>query len=548
MDRPPSRRDFLLSGIGAAALGLAGCSSNKEGGATEDSDSPTPNDTGSPTLSATDTPTDTQTKTEAETETATPENQWEIDPLEHDTLIGANYYVWYNSDSWWEDWLRRVPAKPVLGEYSSADEDVVNQHIKWAREYGINWFNTSWWGPGSDEDRILRENVFEAELAEYMDFSILYESPGRFEPNENRRLDFDMFQNPRQLQRDFEYLELEYFGRDNYLEIDGRPVVFVYLAHSFAGDVRKAFQEAKDAIDSDPYLIADVLSNGTAYIQKEWIDEFDAVSTYNIYSQQIAEEGDFSDFVPYATKRNADWVLAGDNADIDIFPNIIPGYNDSIYRDNPILERDPRGFQKLAGNLMNQLDSGLNAVMVTSANEWPEYTAVFPAESYGATYLDIIREEMAEAEPTSLSSDEFDELEFDFNEAITPSSVNPDNSDSRALSFMLGKIELQDGGGEPYVTYDIGVPRAEPYIVEGAYAPGSDEETALKHWRWLGGDQARSTVLFDIDIDEPTSAEISGLPMVSDEIEADVYFNGQQTDHIAFGDRAPQTYAVSLSR
>ena len=81
--------------------------------------------------------------------------------------VGAFYYTWYNNpetDSKWEHWDQNHHQPPldissdyypVLGAYSSNDEEVIAQHFAWLREAGVGVVITTWWGPGSGTDRIV---------------------------------------------------------------------------------------------------------------------------------------------------------------------------------------------------------------------------------------------------------------------------------------------------------------------------------------------------------------------------------------------------------
>ena len=536
-DRPWSRRQ-ILAALGSGAL--AGCAGDDEG--------PQTTIAGMSTDTTSSTPTDTKTPTETEEPTETAE-EWDIDPLVHDKLVGAHYYVWYNSDPGWENWLERVPGTPLLGEYSSSDQEVANQHVKWALEHGINWFNISWWGPESDENRILKEKFLTADLAEQIQFSILYESAGRFRSS---REDMNFFEfsggdNDNQLVADFEYLENTYFSKENYLKIDDRPVVFIYLASSMGGRVKEAFSEAKERLDSNPYLIGDVLSAGPAVLQREYMDLFDAVSIYNLYNPKVVSDRDFSEFVDHIDKTSLDWKLAAEHADFDYIPNVIPGYNDSIYRDNPVLKRSKQGFKELLNLALQRRSSSRDAILITSFNEWPEYTAIEPGNSFGESYLNIVQDSVTNPSDEGIDVSKFDVLTIDFNKTVKPSSVNPESSDDRKLALMVGDLRLRGDDGGTVASYDIGVPESEPHFVEGAHAPGENPNSILQTWRWFGGETGKTVIYFEPMESEPVEAEIRGSPMVDNEIEGTVNFNGKQTDSKRFGERGPpKWYTFSL--
>lgn len=123
-----------------------------------------------------------------------------VDPISTDRLVGAHYYPWYKAHPGHLDWTDDAIADPVLGEYASESERVINQHVKWAREHGIRWFSMSWWGPGEPTDQVIKDHFLEARLADSIRFSVLYETIGRFgsggvdmsEPSNRSRLVEDL--------------------------------------------------------------------------------------------------------------------------------------------------------------------------------------------------------------------------------------------------------------------------------------------------------------------------------------------------------------------
>src|SRR5436190_9149949 len=73
------------------------------------------------------------------------------------------YYPWYAADPYrhWNDAGRRPPVEvasnylPKLGAYDSKSRAVLEQHARWIKEAGAGAINVSWWGPGSDTDRVV---------------------------------------------------------------------------------------------------------------------------------------------------------------------------------------------------------------------------------------------------------------------------------------------------------------------------------------------------------------------------------------------------------
>lgn len=519
-----TRRGFLATLGSTTAAAIAGCSSDGETSA------------GSPT--------DRGVEDDDDASTAVPE----VDPVEHDKLIGAYYYSWYRPAFPFREY---TPDEPVLGYYRSADTEVVNQHIAWARNHGINWFNMSWDGRNTPDrhapqDEDITDGFLEAELMDRIDFSIFYES-NIFLREADDRLDFDLETNRETLRRDFRYLEETFFAEPNYLTIDGRPVLTFYTADSFGGSVREAFADATDAIDHDPYLVADVLGS-TDNRTNDWITTFDAVTGYSIYNEYVVGDGDYSEFIEYADREMREWALVADHVDLDVIPNVLPGYNDTKIEDrpedNPVLEREPDGFSELAATVHDWMDPALDAIMVTSFNEWPEYTAVEPAESYGTTYLEIVEAELARGgEPTYPDTDGYPIVRLDFDRTVRAPE------EPIEFTIMFAGLTIEDASGEQLVRYDIGTPGQEPYILDGAFDPTSRSDHTFGTWRWLGGPTGRTLLALERDHRHATTAVVraSAPPFAETPVEADVYVDGRRTDHVAFEPDLPQIYRISLT-
>lgn len=76
----------------------------------------------------------------------------------------AYYYIWFDTQSWTHnkrDW-------PALGRYSSDDISVMRQHIRWAKEAGIDGFIVSWKSTHVLDKRL----ALLAEAAEEADFAL----------------------------------------------------------------------------------------------------------------------------------------------------------------------------------------------------------------------------------------------------------------------------------------------------------------------------------------------------------------------------------------
>jgi hypothetical protein len=450
------------------------------------------------------------------------------DAMATDRLVGAHYYPWYEMHGGHQNWTDRTPSDPLLGEYAADDSEVIDRHLDWCLDHGIRWLSASWWGPDSGSDAALKGAVLDAERADEMQFSILYETPGRLEEFD---FDLDRSRARERLREDFEYLEAAYFGRDNYLRMYGRPVVFFYIAHALRGDVAGAFEEAARNLDADPYVLADV-PFGAPPDAHPVTQAADAVTTYNPYSPRSDIEEVFHDLYE---RGNQVMHLGAEAADVDFVPAVIPGFDDtelpdSQRPDHPVLSPSPERYERVAEQVAPHLGDA-QAVLVTSFNEWYEDTQIEPGEDYGTEYLELTANRLATGESPGYSPEGVT-FKLDFNKTIVPAEVNPESDDTRRLSFAVSGLRFLDGD-EELVAYDIGTPGEEPLFVEGTHgAASNDDET----WRWLGGQFAEATTFVETDVSSADRAILTGFPMRSG-IEADVFFDGEKTDRVVFGER-----------
>lgn len=458
--------------------------------------------------------------------------------LSTNRLVGAHYYPWYEMHNGHENWTDTCIEVPKLGEYAANDSGVIDQHLTWCLDHGIRWLSVSWWGKGSGADQALSNAVMEAEKFDQLNFSILYETPRLEEFDFN--LDND--QARKRLREDLQYLEAEYFSEDNYLLLDGRPVVFFYIANAFSGDIEAAFTEINQTLETDIYVLADVpfgQSLGTAPISAV----ADGITSYNPYSPREDIEDVFHDL--YA-QGNRTMNLSAKAADTDFVPVVIPGFNDTALPDSqrpdhPILSASPTRYERVCKQVRPHLADS-KAVLITSFNEWYENTQIEPSEQFGKAYLETTANQLATG-----SSSGFDPLgksfSLTFNNTIIPAKVNKESTDTRKLAFMADELTFY-AGDERLTAFDFGVVEEEPIFLQGVFGIGSHDG---RNWRWLGGPTAEATMFIEDNLTGADQAVLTGQPMRSNDISATVFFDGTQTDTIDFGRRTIQSYTIDLS-
>jgi len=171
-----------------------------------------------------------------------------VEAQEIDYYVGVHYYPWYYNDFHGGQYLREhlvPPQLPEIGEYNDRDHSVINTHIRWSLRAGIDFWSTSWWGPGSREDVTLLNYILQNPNLGNIKIAILYETVGRT----------NNFQDYSVLGPDITYLANNYFSHPNYLKINGKPVIIVYLTRvlSAYGTLQNSLSSMRQAAANAGY-------------------------------------------------------------------------------------------------------------------------------------------------------------------------------------------------------------------------------------------------------------------------------------------------------
>jgi predicted amidohydrolase len=341
--------------------------------------------------------------------------------------FGAYYYPWYKKPKgsrlgWMSQALRgRLEPRqlPKLGVYDSRDPRVIAEHIAQSRRGAIDLWALSWWGPNSFTDVTIRDHILTHPDAGKLKYAILYESTGRLGKLERP--------NYAKLVPDFEYLEKTYFKHPSYLQIDGKPVVFVYLTRVYfrrrGGDALAQLRRRFPKL----YLVGDEIF-GPGYRERD-AKLWDAVTAYDVYGQSLSRHGGTQVGIDVLAKSYSQAKKVANDVGAAFIPAISPGFNDRAVRKGHVGRAryltDRKGSAE--GDVFRQMirqiavpladERAKRIVMVTSFNEWYEDTQIEAtagnqretakddsAESgehytqgetyrdYGSLYLDILRE------------------------------------------------------------------------------------------------------------------------------------------------------------
>jgi glycoprotein endo-alpha-1,2-mannosidase len=306
---------------------------------------------------------------------------------------GVYYYPWYGPLGEMHEWDGQytrdylIPRQPpMLGHYSSRDPMIIRQHLNWMETCGIDFMVMSWWGIESREDITLRDHIL-GELADTsLKFSIYYESA---------RLGLDQGQiiidesNEGFLVADFNYIADTYFEHPNYLRINDKPVIFIYLSGIYSGNFKEAFTRVRNEMSTrgfEVFLVGDEVGwDETSVSHMEFLD---AVSPYIVLPRQI-QQGEYpgnGDFFADLSVQAGKWEKAVGTLGKFVIPSVIPGFNNRSVSGSGFAvprQTDEGGagtsmLEEYIKVMLPFIEPEHKMVMITSWNEWHEDTQVEP--------------------------------------------------------------------------------------------------------------------------------------------------------------------------
>ncbi len=349
------------------------------------------------------------------------ENDKQSENQEPASLVGAYYYPWYvNNNFHGNEYLRKHldPIQtPELGKYSEKNPAVIKQHLEWCEYSGINLWVCSWWGPGDETDQTLKNHILNHPDLSNMKIALIYETVGRIPGLEDIS----------NVEPDINYIIENYFDHPNYLKINEKPVLFLYLSRvlSQTGILEKtikAMRETAKQAGLDLYIVGDQVF-GQPPSSTDQIVLLDAITNYDVYGNLNAEMYATQEKVNKYFATLSGWRSMAHQEGVSFIPAISPGFNDRGVRSGHVpLSRklSDKGsfgslFEEMLDGALKITDPELkNLLMITSWNEWHEDTQIEPAalssasskddsestidytsgleyEGYGTKYLDILK-------------------------------------------------------------------------------------------------------------------------------------------------------------
>ncbi|MFG1673124.1 hypothetical protein [Micromonospora sp. NPDC049282] len=267
----------------------------------------------------------------------------------------AYYYIWFNPTSW----NRAKSDYPVLGRYSSDDEEIMRRHVRMAKAAGITGFLVSWKHTEQLDERLAE--LVEVARAESFRLGIVYQG-----------IDFSRKPLPLATVRTDLAVFADRYAADPVFDIFGRPVVI------WNGSDRYSATEVADTVRQAQRKLQ-VL--GTAK----------SVSVVNGQSVLDGQAYYWSSADPLAD-RSRDKLTAMSRAvhlrgGLWIAP-VSPGFDArQIGGRREVPRRDGETLRaSFAAARLSQPD----ALGIISWNEFTENTYVEPSEQWGSRYLEVL--------------------------------------------------------------------------------------------------------------------------------------------------------------
>jgi glycoprotein endo-alpha-1,2-mannosidase len=364
--------------------------------------------------------------------TAAPTRSWEMQPegmtLRSKALVGVYYYPWHGSDFHNGDGYVRSkldpPQYPTLGEYDDTQTQVISQHLKWSRQANVVLWVTSWWGPNTLEDSTTKDVILAHKDLGDMKIALHYETSNRL-----RLGSFGWF-SMENIGPDMQYMCDNYFDHPNYFQIDGRPVVVLYISRELdrrgiLDQVVTRMRDTANACGHNVYIVGDQAFWNAPKSDEVYnaFDQLDAITNYDMYGTTMRGLEQYyagTELVDDHFAQQLDWRTQARAQNCRYIPGVSPGFNDRgtrLAKNHAAMSRklfpdaDPGSLFKYALEkavpLIDPEAQGL--LLVNSFNEWHEDSQIEPAvgqttslpegltngveyEGYGELYLDILRE------------------------------------------------------------------------------------------------------------------------------------------------------------
>ena len=297
----------------------------------------------------------------------------------------AFYYSWYrlrevsNHKSHWnkinknEKEISDSAHYPEGGPYDSTNSEIIEKHMKEAKEAGIDTFIVSWWGINSYETKEALSIILDKAQKYDITISLYYEDNDHNSTED--RIEHGL--------KDLKFIYNEYAKHPAFLKVNGKPVLFIYkrAIHQMKWkEWAVIINRFKKETNNNFSFMVDYQSSIASTI-------FDGLHTYNLTSVAQSKslnkiknnlENRYKNINNMAVKNNIISTLT-----------VIPGFDSrKIGGDTHIARRNGELYSIM---WEKALEINPDWIVITSWNEWHEGTEIEPSVEFGDEYLKLTK-------------------------------------------------------------------------------------------------------------------------------------------------------------
>jgi glycosyl hydrolase family 99 len=288
-------------------------------------------------------------------------------------LTLAFYYPWYLHADWNSSRLR----DEALFQYSTEFPDEIARSLTDARDAGLNGVIVSWRGDTDWNDRRLRYLLDDAQRLG-LKVSILVETLWATEGPEGTVKPLNADKMRRWIEKAFDV----FASHPAFLNTNGRPVVFVYLADAFTLDDWRAIAASLRQSRRNVLLVGDT-------VDLRYLESFGGLFTYaTVGIPQVALEPFHRD---QALRTQSFHLLSGGERRV-YAATVSPGYDDTLLVDRETtFSVDRANGRYFDAQWSAAVAAQPDWIVVTSWNEFWENTHIEPSVRYGHQYQVLTR-------------------------------------------------------------------------------------------------------------------------------------------------------------
>ncbi len=319
-------------------------------------------------------------------------------PVASPLLVGSYYFPGHFNAARWVPMAQAGFPLPLLGWYRDGDPAVMDWHIKWAVEHGIDFFAFDWYydyknARVSEHNNALEQGFLRAANRQLMRFGVFWcnEEPGPVDYTEAQMLAMA------RVWRE------HYFGQPNYLRLKDAAVVWVSqprrLIERFGVEGCAALIRRMEAEAGTKLFLVALAQHDQKSLKAAG---YSACSAYNYAGVNLPPGERQAPYDTMVSGYETMWKQARDEGGLPFIPPVSPGWDSRPWYGDKAMVRThptPDKFRAMCEAAKRYVDPELNAVIAECWNEFGEGSYLEPTEQTGFGYLDALRAAFCPDEP-----------------------------------------------------------------------------------------------------------------------------------------------------